>query len=228
MIRQFVNHLEFPLSFLDFETVGPVLPVYEQTRPFQTVPFQFSLHVVDVPGAQPAHHAFLAEGKADPRPALVNALHSVLPENGSTLVYNAPFEKRVLRNLAEAFPAHGIWINRALSRIVDLYAVFRNFRVYHPDQAGSASMKAVLPALTGLVYDDKGIRGGEEASSEFLRVTFGEAADKERQEVRRQLEKYCCQDTLGMVAILEELRKVIGVQSPGSRVQGPESRGKKS
>jgi hypothetical protein len=90
--------------------------------------------------------------------------------------------------------------------MVDLLQPFRVFMVYHPAQHGSASVKDVLPALTGKDYDDLAIRDGNQASQEFLRVMFGEVSVRERNEVRRHLEAYCGLDTSGMVAIVAALR----------------------
>lgn len=36
---------------------------------------------------------------------------------------------------------------------MDLLAPFRSFAFYHPDQEGSASLKDVMPVLTGMGYD---------------------------------------------------------------------------
>ncbi|HRZ39142.1 MAG TPA: hypothetical protein P5534_22575, partial [Candidatus Paceibacterota bacterium] len=81
---------------------------------------------------------------------------------------------------------------------------------YHPDQEGSASMKAVLPALTGRGYDGLAIQEGGTASLELLRITFGAVGEDERQRVRRQLEEYCGQDTEGMIWIVDALRALVG------------------
>lgn len=78
-----------------------------------------------------------------------------------------------------------------------------------PAQHGSASMKAVLPALTGRGYDDLEIRDGDMASREYLRVTYGRPAPNEREHVRRQLEQYCGLDTRGMWQIVAALRDLV-------------------
>ena len=85
---------------------------------------------------------------------------------------------------------------------------FRGFRYYHPQQNGSASMKAVLLALTGQGYDKLAIQEGGAASREFLRVTYGQVPDAERRRVRQDLEAYCGLDTLGMVDIVDQLKRL--------------------
>jgi hypothetical protein len=91
-----------------------------------------------------------------------------------------------LEECCEALPEFTSWLRGVEKRIVDLLQPFRGFRYYHPAQKGSASMKAVLPALTGQGYDDLAIQEGNTASLEFLRVHYGEVSEEERQKVRRQ------------------------------------------
>ena len=50
-------------------------------------------------------------------------------------------------------------------------------------------------------------------SLEFLRVTFGNVAEDERRKVREQLERYCGQDTEGMIWIVDALHRLVGQKS---------------
>lgn len=208
-VRRFLDQLHYPLSFLDFETLGTAVPLYEGTRPYQNIPFQFSLHVLDRPGGEPLHHSFLAEGKDDPRPPLLKALMAAMPPEGTILAYNASFEKGRLRDLAGFDPSCGGWVQDVNSRIVDLLGPFQSFAVYHPSQHGSASMKAVLPALTGLGYDGIAM-GGEETGYEFIRITLNDTGEEEVKAVRRAMEEYCTMDTEGMIHIVEALEDLAG------------------
>ena len=129
--------------------------------------------------------------------------------SGSVIAYNATFEKTALRHASEAYPEYQDWVVELEERIADLLVPFRSFFYYHPDQAGSASLKNVLPVMTNLSYEDMEINEGAMASIEYSRVTFGKNIDeKERQRVYIALEKYCDLDTKGMIEILDELRKV--------------------
>lgn len=200
-IAAFLKQLIYPISYLDFETFATAIPMFDYTRPYQQVPFQFSLYVVHSKNAQPEHCSFLAEGTADPRPTFMLRLREALPETGSVVTYNASFEKKRLKECAELLPEFKPWVSKVTPRIVDLLLPFRGFRYYHPQQHGSASMKAVLPALTGKGYEHLAIQEGGAASREFLRVTHGQVTAAERRRVRQHLEAYCALDTMGMVAI---------------------------
>jgi CRISPR/Cas system-associated exonuclease Cas4 (RecB family) len=204
--RRFLKHIRFPAYFLDFETFQMALPPYEGTRPWQQIPFQFSLHVLPALGAEPEHHMFLAEGGQDPRPQFLGRLRELLGSAGSVVAYNAQFEKRVLRDCCDVLPDCADWLREIEKRFVDLLIPFKAFRYYHPEQRGSASMKAVLPALVGDTYDSLEIQEGGTASLEFCRVTFGNVSEAEKARVRRNLEVYCSQDTMGMVKIVRALR----------------------
>lgn len=207
-ITAFLSQLKYPISFMDFETYTTAIPLFDGVHPYEQVPFQFSLHVVRSAGAQPEHYGFLAEGRDDLRPEFMRRLQAVLPDTGSVLVYNAAFEKSRLEECCDLLPDYRSWYRNVERRIVDLLLPFRGFRYYHPNQLGSASMKKVLPALTGRGYEELEIKDGGRASMEFLRVTFEDVPEAERQKVRRQLERYCGLDTEGMVWILERLQKI--------------------
>jgi hypothetical protein len=133
----------------------------------------------------------------------------VMGEVGTVIAYNAPFEKGVLDASAEIHTQFKPWVQQIKRRVVDLLIPFRAFRYYHPQQHGSASIKSVLPAITGRSYKDLEIQEGGTASREFLRVTFSDVAKAEREKVRSQLEIYCGQDTEGMVWIVDELRNLV-------------------
>jgi hypothetical protein len=208
-IKDFLDTLEYPLYFLDFETINPAIPAYDNSRPFEAIPFQYSLYIVKNEGAKPEHHSYLAPGDKDPRPEILKQLKTLLGNSGSVIAYNATFEKTTLRHASEAYPEYQSWVASLEERIIDLLTPFRGFLYYHPDQAGSASLKNVLPVMTKSSYDDMEITDGSMASIEYYRVTFGENInEKERQRVRAALEKYCDLDTKGMIEILEELEKL--------------------
>jgi Domain of unknown function(DUF2779) len=104
----FLRKLKYPASFLDFETLATAIPLFDNVRPYQQVPFQFSLHVVPAPGAEPEHHSFWADGTDDHRPAFMQRLRSVLPANGSVVAYNADFEISRLDECAAVLPEHDL------------------------------------------------------------------------------------------------------------------------
>jgi len=208
-IQSFLDSLQYPIYCLDFETFGSAVPLFDGTRPYQNIPFQFSVHVVPHIGGKAEHFSHLADGGDDPRPALVAGLREVLGDRGSIVAYSAIFEKRVLDDLAGALPQYRDWVNRLQDRIVDLLKPFKDFHYYHPGQKGSASLKNVMPALTGISYEGLTINDGRMAAAAYMAATYGETTGDERKGIRQALDEYCGQDSGGMVEIINRLAAVL-------------------
>lgn len=207
-IEQFLSSIKYPAYYMDFETIMPAIPMFDGTKPYSQVPFQFSVHIVEKAGTRPKHYSFLADGVADPRPEFMARLKKVMGTKGSVIAFYASFEKSRLEECAGAYPEYAKWVASINDRVVDLLIPFRAFAYYHPKQNGSCSLKKVLPVLTGKSYDDMEIGDGGIASREYFRVTYtDDNADKAK--VRRDLEAYCGLDTLGMVEIVEKLRECV-------------------
>jgi CRISPR/Cas system-associated exonuclease Cas4 (RecB family) len=232
-IARYLRRFTYPVYFLDFETFASPVPLIDGTRPYQNIPFQFSMHILREPGGKPQHYSYLALGDCDPRPELLRNLHdkigNLIDSKGSFVVYNESFEKAILRELAVAYPEYTGWLNSIINMIIDLYEPFRNFHYYHSTQKGSASVKKVLPALTGKSYDDMEISNGDIASVSFLsksrlwkdfitsqnlnnmkNIEQDELdEEKEIERIRKSLEEYCKLDTEGLIFILKELENLI-------------------
>ncbi len=204
-IKEFLSSLEYPLYYLDFETIGPAIPLFDGVKPYQDVPFQYSLHVVRDEKSEPVHYSYLTNDTGDPRPGLLAEIRKVLGDSGSIIAYNKGFEEGCLREMAAAFPEYNDWIERICNRLVDLLKPFSKFDYYHPAQKGSASLKAVLPAITGKGYEGLNISDGQVASLSFLTANYGEIPEEDRAKVMIDLEKYCGRDTEGMIWIVEKL-----------------------
>lgn len=208
-IQTFLKKLTPPLYYLDFETYSTAIPIYDGLKPYQQLPFQFSLHIVD---KETKHISFLAEGKEDPRKEFAKKIKESLGEKGSIIVYNQSFEISRIRELAEMFPEYKDWAEKTIQRVIDLLEPFRNFHFYSKEQQGSASIKHVLPTLTGKSYSDLEIKEGGTASYEYYRITHEQATEEEIKEIRKNLEIYCGLDTEGMIWIVDKLRELIKVK----------------
>ena len=206
-IKEFVDALEYPLYYLDFETINPAIPLHDGMRPYQRIPFQFSLHVVEKSGRQ-RHHEFLHDSKNDPRKTFLEKLKKYLGEKGNIIVYNQSFEIGVLKELAEAFPNYKEWNDLITSRVVDLLKPFSEFYYYNPRQKGSASIKKVLPALTNKSYAELEIGDGNTANIAYYNSIYGNLNQNEIEKIRKNLLIYCGQDTESMIWILDELIKI--------------------
>ncbi len=211
-IREFLATLQYPLYYLDYETIASAVPIFEGTRPFQTIPFQFSLHIEETPGAKLKHREFLHKERSDPRPAFIDALICLCGTDGTIIVYNQPFEKGVNEKLMLDYPQHAVAISAINARMIDLLVPFKNRWLYHPDQHSSASIKRVLPAhVLGLSYEGLNISNGQDASQKYLDFILNKTAPEKVHELWAGLEEYCGLDTFAMKALIDVLRGKIAV-----------------
>ena len=210
-IRAFLGGLSYPLYFLDFETFNPAIPPFDGTRPYQQIPFQYSLHFIESKDVPLQHREFLGEEDCDPRRSLAERLCADIPPDACTLVYNMGFEKMVITGLADAFPDLSAHLMSIRDNIRDLAVPFQKGDYYCREFGGSYSIKYVLPAL---FPDDpklnyaalEGIHNGSEAMAAF--ADLPNRPYEEREAIRRQLLAYCKLDTLAMVKIWEKLREL--------------------
>lgn len=191
-----------PAQFLDFETIQFPVPIWAGTRPYQQIPFQFSLHTVTANGVL-EHAEFLDLSGDDPSDHFADELIRLCgKEPLPVFVYNAAFERSRISELADRFPAQREALLAINERIVDLLPIARE-RYYHPSQQGSWSIKAVLPAVVPeLNYSDlDGVQNGGMAMEAFLEALHPQTGSEKKQRIRDQLLAYCKLDTYAMVRL---------------------------
>lgn len=206
-IATFLEKVKYPVFFMDFETFMPAIPLYDKTKPYQHIPFQFSLHYKKDKNAPLEHFEFLADQHSDPRKSFLEALLKDTESEGTILVYDILMEKNVLNGLKKDFPEFASEIDKRLSRMIDLVQPFQERAYYHPDMKNSFSIKNVLPALVPeLSYSNLKIGSGSVAMIAFENLS--KETDMFRAlETREQLLEYCKLDTLAMVKIFEVLEQ---------------------
>lgn len=199
---EFMRGLAWPRYYLDFETVGPPIPVWEGTRPYQVLPFQWSCHVEHADG-QLDHLEFLDLSGEPPMRACAERLIADMGTAGPILIYTS-YEKVVINGLIERFPDLADQLQALIDRLVDLAPPVK-VAYYHPDMMGSWSLKAVLPTIApDLDYTAlEGVHEGTEASEAYLEAIRPDTAQDRKEEIRQQLLKYCEYDTLAMVRLVE-------------------------
>jgi len=198
-----LNTVQWPLYYLDFEASQPALPRFEGTSPYQAIPFQYSLHVQTGSDSQLEHREFLHNNSKDPRPYLINKLLDDIGEAGSIIVYSS-YERRMLNELAKAFPQHEAELLALTDRLWDLLPIIQN-QYYHPGFRGSFSIKSVLPAL----LPKEGWSDLELADGRSAVLMYEQALITEQESLRTDLfdalRAYCKQDTLAMFKVREAL-----------------------
>lgn len=207
-IKAFISDLNYPLYFMDFESFQPAVPLFDDSRPYQQIPFQYSVYLKKTKNSEAKHFEFLAEPGEDPRKKFIENLLKVINDKGDVLVYNRTFEITRLNEISRDFLEYAEDIEKLIPRIKDLMAPFQKKYYYTPEMKGSYSIKAVLPALVPeLSYDDLEINEGGLASIAYESL-LTETDLMVIAEVKQQLLAYCKLDTLGMVKILERLNQL--------------------
>src|SRR5574343_107318 len=200
-IKAFLSQLEYPIFHIDFESWQTAVPEHDGHWPYRQVCFQYSVHVERVPGAEPEHHAYLAEGTHSSSLEFIENLLGVLGREGTVMVYNQTFEVIRLKEYMREHPQYTEAIENVLERVVDLMALFRkDYRL--PEMKGSYSIKYVLPALVPeLSYNELTIGNGTDASNAFYHLQYTQNPD-DVERTRTALLEYCKLDTLAMVKLL--------------------------
>jgi len=209
-VRRFVNTIEYPVCHLDFETIMPGVPIFNESRPYQQIPFQYSLHFQESKESEIKHYAYLAPSdlNIDPRFGLIKQMIEELKDAKTILVYNIAFERTRIKELMRDFPEFENELQSIDDRLMDLIIPFRKKFYRTETMEGSSSIKKVLPALCpDLSYNELEIGNGMDASNAFLDLYYTND-EKYKENVRQNLLNYCHLDTLAMVKILEVLNNV--------------------
>ena len=209
IISEFLDKCTYPLYFLDFETEQPVIPKYIGTKPYQQIPFQYSLHYIEKEGGELKHKEFLGISGQDPRRALAEQLCEDIPYDVCTMAYNKMFECGRIKELAESFPDLADHLLNIERNIIDLLDPFRQGGYYCKAMGGSFSIKSVLPAMfpndPELDYHNlEGVHNGGEAMLIYPKIQY---MDEDEQKItRHNLLKYCELDTYAMVKVWLKLK----------------------
>ena len=210
----FIDKVEYPISYFDFETFTDAVPIYDMQRPHMQMPFQYSLHVQNNKdeklNIKDNHFEFIAKHDEDPRRSIAESMIKNFPKKGTIMAYNQSFEKNCIKSLAEFCPDLAEDLYALNKRFVDLIEPFRNGGYYDSKFRGSFSIKKVLPAVCPndkeLDYKELEISNGGMASSAFKEMR--EQSKDQIQLTRAKLFQYCRLDTYAMYAIFKKLLKV--------------------
>lgn len=206
-IQSFLHKHKFPIYSFDFETIMHGIPQYDNSRPYQQIPFQYSLHYQKNADTQPLHFEFLGNGVDDPRERIIQQLIKDCNKPGDILVYSLQFEKRMLKELARDFPQYQEELNGIIERLVDLAIPYKKY-IQTEATERKWSLKIVLPTfLPNRSYDNLDIQDGM-ATMDVYR-SLSALNETEKQEAIEAMLGYCKMDTeavLELYNLLYELK----------------------
>jgi hypothetical protein len=230
-ISKFIADIKYPIYHLDFETMNYPIPMFKGEKPYQQSVFQYSIHVEPRPNAtndEIIHYEFLARGLEDEREELIKKMIEAIPNNGqgTVIAYNQGFEKSVITKLAEMFPQYSLDLFAIRNRINDLMYIVKpskevrealdeiredgsSIAFYEEGLQRSFSIKKVLPvfvpSLNYALLEE--VHNGTDAQMAYMKQTLLSGEELER--TRKNMLKYCEQDTWAMVEILRSVKTML-------------------
>lgn len=209
-IKPFLDTFEYPLYFFDYETLSTLVPQFEKYSPYQDYPFQYSLHIIESPGAQVQHKEYLHNQASDPIPGLLGQLKQDIDDKGTILTWNKCYEKGCNDRMAKLYPEYADFLTDLNSRIEDLMTPFAKMWFFDKDFFGSVSIKKVLPVIAPeLNHHNLDVSDGLMARRLWTKIILNNSRENVKKDTLKKLSEYCTLDTYAMVRILEELKKVI-------------------
>ncbi len=208
-ISEYLETFTYPLYFFDYETLGSLVPYFDGLKPYQQLPFQYSLHVIENPDTEIKHYEYLHKDNSNPAKPLTEALMSQIGESGTVITWNMGFEKSCNALIGSLLPEYAEFYEKLNDRIVDLMTPFS--KNWYVDSAfkGSASIKYVLPALIPeLSHKNLDISEGATAQRLWMEAVLDGKRDDEKQKILDDLIEYCKLDTLAMVEIYNVLKEL--------------------
>lgn len=211
-IKEFLDSLKYPICHLDFETTIEVIPSIEGHSPYQSFPYQYSLHI-EYEDGRVEHKEYLAD-KADCTRELALSLIKDFNQCATMLSFHSSTENNIIEALAKQYPDLSDDLLKIVEKSKDLLVPFTKGYYYDPKQGGLNSIKVILPALCpnmkNAYHNLSVVHKGDEALIIFFKMLeLKEKDNNEYERIRKGMLEYCELDTKSMVEILAVLRKSI-------------------
>ena len=209
-ITEFLNKIEYPIYYLDFEMAHSIIPKSNGFKPLERYPFQYSLHI-EYENGNIEHKEFLGEREYCLR-ELSEQLIKDIPQNALLVIYDATSEIDCIKYLAEKFNDLSEHLLSLTNNYVDLLEPFENVYYYNIKQGGSNSIKFVMPAICPEMENEynnlQAVHNGCDALTSF-HTLIDKKDTSEYKKIKNNMLKYCELDTFSMVKILNKLKELV-------------------
>ncbi len=207
-IQKDLSGVTYPLYFIDYESYNPAIPMYDGYKPFDQMPFQWSLHIQQQQDGELEHFEFIETEQIDPIPNFLTELQKHIGEEGSLIVWNKSFEGTQNNRMGEIHPQFADFCLNMNGRIYDLMDIFQKQWYADPKLKGSYSIKQVLPLFApDFSYKELEIGEGATAMTSWYEMAYKNTEVSRNESIKGNLLRYCEMDTLAMVKIFESLKK---------------------
>jgi hypothetical protein len=209
-IAKILDGYTYPLYFFDYETFAPAIPAYKGYKPYQRIPIQFSLHIIDKKGGDLRHVEYLHQENSDPSVVVAKKLEEYIDPVGTILAWNDSFEKGVTKEIGERLPQYEPVVTRICEQMHDLMDIFSQQHYVHKDFKGKASIEKVMNVLLPeMTYDDLPYTGNAVGYVWWQDIVNEDKEPNERAKKLNLLLEYCKQDTFVMVEIFKILENIV-------------------
>ena len=204
-LRSWLSHISYPIAFLDFEWERFAIPPYEGMKPYDVLPFEYSLHVMQKDGTV-THKVYL--NIHDDRKDMAASLVKDIPSAGSVIAYNAEGAEKIrIQEFADLFPEYADKLLSINARMEDLQLPFETGAVYDVRMRGQWSLKVIMAMMHDLSYQDLDINQGMEAVFQWRYLDHSDP-DVDQEKIISDLEKYCGMDSYAMTVVYKWLLKL--------------------
>ncbi len=204
-LKGWLKDIVYPITFLDFEWERYAIPPYDGMKPYQVLPFEYSLHIVGEDGSV-EHKVFLSVH--DDREEFAASLVRDVPEAGTLIAYNSEGAEVIrINELAERFPRYRDRLLDMNRRMIDLQVPFLCGWVYDVRMRGSWTLKQIMSMMDDPGYSELEIREGMDAVYQWRRLDRGEEGF-DASAITEDLKKYCGMDSWAMVVVFRWLQKL--------------------
>jgi len=208
-IKEFINTLKYPIHFFDFETIHEAIPLFDGTYPYQQIPFQYSLDILQGPSSALIHKEYLPMEYSNPMPSVIEHMIKDFEGSGSIIVWYKSVEMGRNKEMALLYPEHEKFLLGLNDRIVDLRVPFANNWFVDKDFLGSASIKDILPVITKHNHKKLNISSGGMVGEIWIKTLLEEKSKEKKEQMIKDLLEYCGLDTLAMSEILKVLEDTV-------------------
>ena len=207
-LKAFVEPIQYPLYYFDIEAFQPAIPLFKDTKPYERIPFLYSLHFKESADSPLQHISYISPVGEDDRIHFIEHFLQATEKPGQILVFNTLMEKGILFKMMNDFPQYKKQILERINRIIDVEIPFKELYYYHPAQQGSFSLKAIGNAMLQRdEFSSSIVKDGEEAMAVYNELFYWEDKSEINKKLN-ELQKYCYTDTFVLYEIVEALKKL--------------------
>ncbi len=206
-IKDFLSKIKHPYCSIDIEVWMPALPHYQNTKPFQQIPFLFSM--VSEKDNELVKQSYFKPIEEDNRKAFLMEILKATQPFETILMYDKSLEETVLNQLVDLYPEFMEDVKLFKSKIIDLAEPIKQGLYYHPNMRGNFSLKS-LSSIINANYDfDKlDVQSGIIAMY-LYEALLTEQNPLNRETSQQQLIEYCELDALVTLELLNYYQGIL-------------------